>query len=367
MATLPPLRFAPSLRAFRADALAAFRAAERPRSYKPLVLAALLLGSYAVVYLAGLRGAWLALAVAVSQPIYLITALGIAHDASHRSLSKHGWVNRLGVFVFDLLGVNGYVWHYDHVVAHHAAPNVARYDANLYVWGPLRLDPHTPLRPYHRYQHLYAIFLYALASLFKVYVEDFTVFARTRSDAYLPKRHRRIELVRLVAFKAWAVSVALIGPILVHGEPLAMIVGYLAGHVFSGLLMGAIFQPTHTNELVTWANPDERGRIGVSWEEHVLATAADFCTDSALVTWICGGLNIHAVHHLFPRIPQEELRAASRAVAESAKAYGLVYRTFPTWGAALVSHFRALKRLGVGEHERALAPSRIEPRSATVT
>lgn len=346
MHTLPPLRYTKHARAFRREVLAALRAQPRARAYKPLVLAVLIASSYALLFSGCLDGVSLFAVVAISQPIYLVTALGVAHDASHGALSRRAWINRAGVFVFDLLGVNGYVWHYDHVVAHHAAPNVSGYDANLYVWGPLRLDPHTPLRPHHRYQHVYAPLLYALASLYKVYVEDFTVFARTRSDAYLPKRHSRWQIARLLAFKAWAITLALVLPLAIHGESVIVIGGYLAGHMFSGLLMGSIFQVTHTNELVTWAEPDARGRLDTSFDEHVLRTAADFSVGSALVTWIAGGLNIHAVHHLFPRLPQHELRAAAHAIAAIAPKHGLTYLTFPSWGAAIGSHFRALRRLG---------------------
>ncbi len=353
---LPPLRFQHKRAAFRSEVLDAFRAEPRARSIKPLVLVALVTSSYALVVSGALHGAWLLVAVAISQPIYLVTALGIAHDASHGALSRRSWINRAGVFVFDLLGVNGYVWHYDHVVAHHAAPNVSRYDANLYVWGPLRLDPFTPLRPWHRWQHLYAPLLYALASLYKVYVEDFTVFARKRSDAYLPARHSAKQIARLVVFKLAAIGLALVVPMLVTGEALPVLGGYLLGHVCAGLLMGAIFQVTHTNELVTWADPDRTGRLATSFDEHVLRTAADFCVESALVTWIAGGLNIHAVHHLFPRIPQEQLRAAARAVAKVAPRHGLAYRTFPTWWAAIASHFRALRRLGRPDAAESLHP-----------
>jgi hypothetical protein len=45
------------------------------------VLAALLAGAYALQLSGRLEGAFLFAAVAIAQPIYLITALGIAHDA----------------------------------------------------------------------------------------------------------------------------------------------------------------------------------------------------------------------------------------------------------------------------------------------
>src|SRR5690606_37334098 len=188
---LPALRYTREHVAFRREVLAALGrddvpAAElAPARRKVLILFTLVASSYALLVSGLLEGPWLLACIALSQPIYLVTAMGIAHDASHGGLSRRRGLNRAGTFVFDLLGINGYIWHFDHVTAHHGAPNVSRYGANLYGWGPIRMDPYSPLRPWHRYQHLYAPFIYALASLFKVFLGDFIAFTRTRVEAYL--------------------------------------------------------------------------------------------------------------------------------------------------------------------------------------
>jgi linoleoyl-CoA desaturase len=349
---LPALRYARTHVAFRREVLAALGSDDAPATEhaparrKVLILGALVASSYALLLSGRLEGPLLLACIAVSQPIYLITAMGVAHDASHSGLARRSWLNRLGTFVFDLLGINGYIWHFDHVTAHHSAPNVSRYDANLYGWGPIRMDPYSPLRPWHRYQHLYAPFIYALASLFKVFLGDFIAFTRTRVEAYLPAAHPRSEIVRLVAFKLWAIFVALGLPLLINGQVAIVLAGYVLGHVCAGLLMGSIFQPTHTNEWVTWPKPDAHGRLSISFEQQVLATTADFSIDSRWVTWLAGGLNIHAVHHLFPRLTHLHLPRAAALVKAIAEKHGLRYRTFPTWRSAVASHIRALHRLG---------------------
>lgn len=349
---LPALRYTRDHVAFRREVLAALGgddgpAAElAPARRKVLILGALVLSSYALLVSGLLEGPWLLACVALSQPIYLVTAMGIAHDASHGGLSRRGWLNRAGTFVFDLLGINGYIWHFDHVTAHHSAPNVSRYDANLYGWGPIRMDPYSPLRPWHRYQHLYAPFIYMLASLFKVFLGDFIAFTRTRVEAYLPEKHPRREIVRLVALKLWAIFLALGLPLWINGQLATVLAGYALGHACAGLLMGSIFQPTHTNEHVTWPRPAANGQLSSSFEQQVLATTADFSVDSGWVTWLAGGLNIHAVHHLFPKLTHLHLPRAAALVSAIAPRHGLAYRTFPTWRAAVASHFRALHRLG---------------------
>jgi linoleoyl-CoA desaturase len=350
--TLPPIRYQGSHANFRAAVLerlsgARASAAKFGLARHRLFLQPAAIGlDFALLVSGRLHGAALVGAEALLIVLCLIGALGVAHDASHGALRASKRLNRLGVFVFDLVGVNGYVWHFDHVVAHHSTPNVSRYDANLYGWGPLRLDPHAPLRSWHRYQHLYAWLVYATASLFKVYLGDFLAIGRTRADAYLPPRHSARELLRLFGFKAWSIGFTLVLPWCTAGSPALVLTGYFIGHACNGLLMGAVFQPTHTNTRVAWPRPSNDGRMPTSFDAHVLATAADFAVDSGWITWLAGGLNIHAVHHLFPGIPQLELPEAAAAVRALAHEYGLEYLTFPTWRAALVSHYRALKALG---------------------
>lgn len=335
-------------------ALSTNRGAEivlRAQRLKSLVLLASVVVLFVLVVSGMLQGGWLLGCIALSQPLYLIAAMGIAHDSSHNALSKRPWINRLGTHVFDALGVNSHIWHLDHVIAHHGAPNVSRYDANLTGWG-LRLDPRRPLRWYHAYQHFYAPFIYSLASLFKVYVGDFIAFTRTRVGAHLPGKHSKREVLRLIVWKTVALTLTLGLPLQRNADGTAVLSGYVLGHLAAGLLMGAIFQPTHTNEYVRWPQADVEGRLGHSFEAHTLSTTVDFCVDRPFVTWISGGLNIHAVHHIFPKLSHLQLPAAAQHVAERAPRHGLRYLRFETWPSAIVSHLRALARLGRVAPER---------------
>lgn len=44
------------------------------------------------------------------------------------------------------------------------------------------------------------------------------------------------------------------------------------------------------------------------------------------IEWIHGGLNLQVTHHLFPRLPRHNLRAASMLVKEYCKEHDIVYR-----------------------------------------
>jgi linoleoyl-CoA desaturase len=352
---LPPLTFRGTHAAFRRaviDALertAPFSGGSPSGHRKAAALIGWVAALFALVVSGRLHGAALVFGVALLQVSCLVSAMGIGHDGSHASFARRPWLNVVAAGVYDFVGVNGYVWYFDHVTAHHTTPNVSRYDANLYGWGPIRLDPHAPWKPWHRFQHLYAPFIYMFASLYKVYAGDIIALRRTRAEAYLPPRAAPKDIVRLVVFKISSIAFTLAIPIAANGRVGLVVAGYFLGHASAGLLMGAIFQPTHTNEWVTWPRPDADASFATSFDQHVLATAVDFAVDSAWITWLSGGLNIHAVHHLFPRLDHMRLREAARAVRSIAPEHGLTYRTFPTWRSAIASHFRTLRALGRSE------------------
>jgi delta8-fatty-acid desaturase len=64
-----------------------------------------------------------------------------------------------------------------------------------------------------------------------------------------------------------------------------------------------------------------------SFAARQLRTTTDvICDDS--VGWVHGGLQLQVTHHLFPRLPRHNLKAASVLVKEFAKEQGLVYAEF---------------------------------------
>ena len=67
--------------------------------------------------------------------------------------------------------------------------------------------------------------------------------------------------------------------------------------------------------------------VGESFPDRQLRTSTDvICSPS--IEWIHGGLHLQVTHHLFPRLPRHNLRAASALVKEFAKEQGLQYAEF---------------------------------------
>lgn len=64
-----------------------------------------------------------------------------------------------------------------------------------------------------------------------------------------------------------------------------------------------------------------------SFVDRQLRTTSDvICSPS--IEFIHGGLHLQVTHHLFPRLPRHNLRAASLLVKEFAKEQGLEYAEF---------------------------------------
>ena len=134
--------------------------------------------------------------------------------------------------------------------------------------------------------------------------------------------------------------------ILIDTPSWQILLGFLLGHVLSGLALGAIFQTTHLSKRTQFPEPNGEGRINNSFDQHILDTTADFCLNNWLVTWISGGLNLHVAHHLFPDISQTHLIAITKILKETATEYKVNYHAYPTIGAAIRSHLKTLKKLG---------------------
>src|SRR5690348_685006 len=103
----------------------------------------------------------------------LYMGLNIAHDANHGAYSTSQQVNRALGYVFDLVGLSSYMWRLMHNDAHHVFVNVPGADTALISGKIFRFTPHDKRRCFHRFQHLYAPFLYCLSTLDWVLAKDY--------------------------------------------------------------------------------------------------------------------------------------------------------------------------------------------------
>lgn len=270
--------------------------------------------------------------------------LNIAHDSNHNAISSRPFINKTLNYVFDVCGISSYMWRILHHRGHHSCINLHGEDDALSGRGIFRFTPHEARLPQHRFQHIYALLIYALFSLDYVFFRDFQCFFFPTHDYLKRTKHPFREYVILFAGKAFYLTYMLVLPIFVLGlSPLLVAGAFLLVHVVVGLSVTLVFQTTHTIDTTYF--PVARNEFDNS-VYHIFATTADYATESPLVGWLAGGLNHHIVHHLCPFVCHTHYAPLTRIVRETAEEFGIPYRQHPTMTRAVWHHLILLKQLG---------------------
>jgi linoleoyl-CoA desaturase len=236
------------------------------------------------------------------------------------------------------------MWRILHHRGHHSCINLHGEDDALTGRGIFRFTPHEPRARVHRFQHIYALFFYALFSLDYVFVRDFECFFFP-SHGYLKRaKHPAREYAILFAGKAFYLSYMIILPIvLLEKSPLLVALAFLLTHLIVGLSVSLVFQTTHTVDSTYFPSSRSEFDSGVY---HIFATTADYATSNPVVSWLVGGLNHHISHHLCPFVCHTHYGSLTRIAKETAEEFGVPYRQHPTMGLAIVHHLKLLKQLG---------------------
>ncbi len=270
--------------------------------------------------------------------------LNIAHDSNHNAISSKPSVNTLLNYAFDLCGINSYMWRILHHRGHHSCINLHGEDDALTGRGIFRFTPHEPHAWWHRFQHLYALFFYAMFSLDYVFVRDFEAFFFPKHDYLERTKHPAREIVILFAGKAFYFTYMLVLPIFLLGKSPWLVLGaFVLVHLIVGLSVSLVFQTTHTIDSTHF--PTSRNEFDNS-VYHIFATTADYATGNPVVGWLAGGLNHHIAHHLCPAVCHTHYAPLTRIVRETAAEFGIPYRQHPTMTRAIWHHLILLKQLG---------------------
>ncbi len=286
---------------------------------------------------------------------FAMGAITVLHNAGHHRYSQRYWPNMLVVHSAVPVGLWVAHWARKHRV-HHKLPAAYPQDAFTQA-GPLRLHPLAPHRPFHRFQHVYAWFLYPLA-----WVSDMQSQLRYLVTGEISGlRSRPSASWRLSTFVLEkAVAAAILVPYLLLAHGIRLLLSLCVATLVAGLLVSCVVAIGHINVGLDYAMMDGSGR---DWTAYVVATTASFSTDGRFLPWLTGGLTHHLAHHLRPLASRKELRGLhSRMGGCGESRPGLKIVEFQTLRAALHGHGKALKRLGLPPSP-ALSPERAYARS----
>lgn len=274
--------------------------------------------------------------------------LSIMHDANHGAYSRKKWVNNFLGYTLNLVGGNATNWKIQHNIMHHTYTNIAGHDEDISPRPILRFSPHSKRLPMHKYQFIYAWFLYGLMTFTWVLFKDFKqLLGYTKSGILAKQTDEKKAWAWLIFTKVIYLTYVLVIPILVL--PFAawqVFLGFFLAHYIAGFILGIIFQPAHVMEENEFPLPEEGGKIEDNWSVHQLKTTINFAQKNRVLSWYVGGLNYQVEHHLFPNVCHIHYREISGIVQKTAKEFNLPYKSIPTFRQALISHGRMLYKLG---------------------
>lgn len=270
----------------------------------------------------------------------------VMHDGAHGSYSEKNWLNEIMAYSLNLMGGITFLWRQKHNVNHHNFTNIEEHDDDIDIKPIMRTNRNQPHRWFHRFQHIYGLFLYGFTYLSFVFGKNFKEYF---SGKIGEKRAKKMDLKEHIIF--WVSKLVyftiFIGiPVYVFGF-WPGILGYLLVSFVCGFALGVVFQLAHIVEDTSFPLPvSGSGKIEDDWTIHQLATTANFSTNNKVLSWFLGGLNFQVEHHLFPRISHVHYPRLSKKIREVCRQYGVPYIEYPSLLAALKSHLSYLKSIG---------------------
>lgn len=301
--------------------------------------------SYLAIFLLPLTK-WEFFAVYIFHGIgHIYFSFNVGHDALHNAISKKRSINKFWAYSYDLLGVNTYMWRFMHHQGHHACLNIHGEDMSLETAGIFRLSSHEKRKGFHKYQHIYAFFIYGSYLFYYVFLKDYKYFF-SKNNIYLKNvKHPKKEWIKLFLGKAIYLLYMLIIPI--YFLPFSASFVFLAFCLtlfMIGIVMSFTFQTTHIVDTTTYPVSKKEYE---NYVFHVFETTADYAAASKIANWFFGGLNVHVIHHLRSDICHIHYPELTKIVKATATEFGIKYRENHSVLAAVKAHLRQLKNLGV--------------------
>jgi linoleoyl-CoA desaturase len=274
--------------------------------------------------------------------------MSVMHDANHGSYFKSKKLNDIVGQIIIFIGGNAINWKTQHNVLHHTYTNIPGMDEDLESDPLMRFAPDQEVKKLHKYQHIYAFFLYGLMTISWSTDKDFVGLLRYKKKGLLKMQNIDFKkaLRNLIITKVFYYAYALVLPMIFAPTWWIALIGYLIMHFVAGFVLGIVFQCAHVVENTDYPKPQETGNMETDFYVHQLTTTANFGSGSNFFSWFVGGLNFQVEHHLFPNICHIHYNKISPIVKKTALEFGYPYHSFSTFFKALSCHTRHLKQLG---------------------
>lgn len=274
--------------------------------------------------------------------------MNVMHDSNHNSFSSKQWINELlGTSIYFLAG-NVYNWKIQHNLLHHSYTNIETLDEDIDIQGTIRLSKHTPWKPFHLYQPIYAFVLYGLLTINWALVVDFKQMPRYLKQKLSvdgeinPFREWTLLILsKIMYFIFWlAIPISILSISFTE-----WFIGFFVMHFVAGLILSIIFQMAHVVQNINTKSIEEANQNPLDWATHHLSTTCNFATNNRLMTYLIGGLNFQIEHHIFPNISHIHYPAIAKIVKHTSTEFNIAYHEHSTFKKAFLSHIKQLKKL----------------------
>jgi linoleoyl-CoA desaturase len=276
----------------------------------------------------------------------LLTAFNVSHDAAHGVAVKSKFWNKLLFSLsFNLQGNNAYVWGKNHNESHHLYTNIEGSDIDVLNNPLFRMTKSQQLKWFHRYQFMYAPFLYLLYSINWFFFRE-TLMLVNYSSRTIKIEIPKSEVITLIVYKLLYIGYMIVLP--VYFLPFGwatVLLAFLLNHFMISLLFVGVLGVSHLSDFVEHPIPDKYNKLNMSWPKLQMCTSVDYNADSTFFNWTLGGFNAHTLHHLLPTICHVHYLDILPIFRELCKKHGLTYMEMP-YHKTLASHFRFLKGMG---------------------
>lgn len=282
-----------------------------------------------------------------------VIGFNVMHEGGHQTFSRHRWINEVSAYSLNVLGGITYYWKIKHNINHHTYTNVDGIDLDIDVKPFMRLHHDQPWRWFHRFQHIYGVFLYAFSYLSWIFYEDFQKYisGRISPDGEKIRMPFKEHLIFWQTKIAYLILYMVIPVIFVGFVP--WLIGFLIVTLVCGLTTSIVFQLAHVVEKTKFHSLQGNEGTKHEWAIHQIVSTANFATQSKTLHWFLGGLNFQVEHHLFPRISHIHYPVINRYVKEVSREYKVVYNEYNSMLKAIASHIAHLRELGRSEPDSA--------------
>jgi len=262
------------------------------------------------------KGKWWSLFVAPT--LLWLTAANICHDAMHFSISTKWWLNAAFGYLAPFTS-SPLMWYHQHVIGHHAYPNVSHKDPDLaHAPSLMRVHDSISWKPSHRFQMITTPIIWTLgATLYMTVVPFKTILKGTFNRAVFLMRITKLRLYRHIAGRIIIASMLWVWPWFVFPLWQAVIWCTIPMFLHSFWFM-ACTQMNHLTPMNAKSSDKEYSR-------HQVVTSHTFAPYSRLVFYLTGGLNLQIEHHLFPTVNHCHLPALHFIVKDICAKHNVPY------------------------------------------